>query len=121
MATKRYTSNDNIPMKIFTGAVFSRSITLAEDDGSVLDATGYTMFCEIRDRPGGKLLATLSVDDTDIATGVFVASLAAADSLLVGERSGVYDVLLQQDNTHANVQRLFGGIVEFIPGPTEVT
>lgn len=114
------TSKDSVPLRIYAGVKNDWTVSMFNDDGTVLDATGFSYFCQVRDRPGGKLLATMTVDLTDIATGVFTMTLSAANSALLGERSGSYDVVQQEDIALTNIVRLYGGDVEIIPVNTVV-
>ena len=120
MTTYTYSSKDSVPFRIFAGVRNRWTISLQNNDGSAKNATGYSMYCQLRDKPGGKLLADMEMDDTDIATGVYVMSHEAVESALLGARSGVYDILFREDADHTNVVRLFGGRVEIIPVVTEV-
>ena len=115
-----YTDKDSVPMKIYTGVRNYWTLTVTNDDGTVLNATGYTFACQVRDKPGGKLLATMAWDITDIATGVLIMEITKANSLLMGERSGVYDVLQLETADATNVLRLYGGAAEITPVVTEV-
>ena len=114
------TSKDSVPLRIYAGVKNSWEVSMFNDDETELDATGFSYFCQVRDRPGGKLLATMTIDLTDIATGVFTMTLTQANSSLIGERSGTYDVLQQEDIAPTNVVRLYGGDVEIIPVTTVV-
>lgn len=120
MTKETYTSKDKVPMRIFTGVRNSWQISMFNDDGSPLNATGFSYFCQIRDKPGGKLLASMVIDLSQIAVGVFTMSLTAANTALIGARAGVYDILQQENATPTNVVRLFGGEVEIVPVITEV-
>ena len=121
MSKVTYTSKDQVPMRIFAGVKNEWQVNMFENDGvTPVDATGYHFFCQVRDKPGGKLLASMTVGLTDIAIGIFTMSLAAADSALIGERSGVYDILQQEDAVLTNIVRLYGGKVEIIPVTTVI-
>lgn len=120
MTKTTFTSKESVPMRIYSGVVNSWQISMFNDDGTPLNATGFSYFCQVRDEPGGKLLASMSIDLTNIATGVFTMSLSAANSALIGTRSGVYDILQREVATPTNVVRLFGGDSEIIPVSTEI-
>jgi len=120
MAKIIYTSKDQIPMHIYAGVINSWQLSLFKDDGSPLDATGYSYFCQVRDKPGGKLLITMDVNLDQIAVGIITMSLTAVNSAVLGARAGVYDVLQQEDAVPTNIVRLYGGEVEIIPVITEI-
>lgn len=120
MAKVTYTSKDSVPMRIYTGVRNTWQISLFNDDGSPLNATGYSYFCQVRDKPGGKLLAEMAMDLSQIAVGVITMNLTAVNSGLIGARSGKYDILQREDADHTNVVPLFGGDAEIIPVNTEI-
>jgi hypothetical protein len=120
MAKITYTSKDKVPMTIYTGVKNSWQLELFHDDGTPLDATGYSYFCQVRAKPGGKLLAEMDIDLSQIAVGILTMSLTAVNSALIGARSGTYDILQREDADHTNVVPLFGGDAEIIPVSTEI-
>lgn len=83
---------------IFQGGNFTRTFALKESDGTtVRPLTGYSAGqAQMRDRPGGELLADFTVDIDEPAGEVTIALTAADTALLV--QSGVYDIALLNDN-----------------------
>jgi hypothetical protein len=120
MATKTYTSKDEVPMRIWAGVLNTWRLAMFNDDGSVLNATGYVYYCQVRDEPGGNLLAQLAMDLDHVNIGIVTMTLSKTDSVNLGVRSGVYDVLQEETATPTNLTRLYGGTVEIIPVITEV-
>lgn len=67
-------------VKLYRGDTRHWTATFTEDDVAY-DLTGHTWLCEIRaDRSRGTVLATLTVDATDAATGTIARTLSAAEA-----------------------------------------
>ena len=83
-------------LTIHPGAVFSRTLR-ATSGGTALDLTAYAPFTmEIRRTAGGELLATVAVDNDEVADGLLTLALTAAESALLEEGQANHDIL---DNT----------------------
>ena len=119
--TKRTVIKDAVPWIIEIGKKNERTLTITETDESPKDLTGYSFFCEIRARGGGRLLVTVSVDETDIATGVVILEVSKEAGEAVGRIKGVYSVMMQEDADKPNTICLFRGDVTFIKLATEVS
>lgn len=115
-----YTSKENVPLRVFAGVKNSWTLEFVNDDGSAKDISGYSFYGQIRDRNGGRLLATLTFDESQLADGILPFSISKADAEAIGGNSGVYDILQEEDADTTNVVRLFGGDVEIVPTVTVV-
>jgi len=106
-----YTSTENVPLRVFVGVRNPWTLQVLNDDGTEKDLTGYTFYGQVRDKPGGRLLAEFTIDDSYLSTGVLPVELTKADSEAIGINGGVYDILQVEDADETNVLRLFGGDV----------
>lgn len=114
------TSQDKVPMVIRPGASFNRTILLKDDSGNLKNLTGYSYFCEIRTKPGGDLLATMTSVVT-AAQGRVDFSLSLDNTKKIGFTGGVYDVIEQKDSDpQGSTNVLFSGTVQVLPTVTQV-
>lgn len=81
----------------------------------VRDLTGWTGAMQIRDTPGGTVLAEADVE-IDTATGVVTATIAAADTDTATWRSGVYDLVI--DDGAGSLDALAEGVARLRPSVT---
>lgn len=82
-------------LTIHPGAVFSRTLTAAAA-GEAFDLSAYTPFrMEIRDgpRPAGTLLATVTVDNDDLATGIIRLAMTAEETDVLEDGDAFYDII----------------------------
>ena len=113
MAKTVFNSTEDVPLRIFAGVKNSWTLEFTEDDGETpKDMSGYSFYSQVRDRPGGDLLADLVFDKSSLTNGVLAISLSKTASEDVGADSGEYDILQEEDADTTNVVRLFGGDVE---------
>ena len=119
MAKKILTSKDKVPLRVMLGVKNDWINRFTNADGSAQDLTGWSYFCQLRDKPGGKLLGTLSFDLTNLATGLVPMTISAANASLIGEGTGTFDVVRWEDADHTNRLHSYGGDVEFILLSTE--
>lgn len=95
------------------GVDFSATLTLEDAAGDPLPLNGYAPFAsEIRSGVGGTLIATLTVDSTDAATGVLVLTLDGSATVGLSDRA-FYDVI------DAAGRKWIEGTVHFDPSITE--
>lgn len=114
------TPQDKVPMVIRPGISFNRTIVLKDNNGNPINLTGFSYFCEVRTKPGGDLLATMSAVVT-AAQGRVDFSLSLDNTKKIGFNGGVYDVIEQKDSDpQANTSFLFGGTVQILPSVTQV-
>jgi hypothetical protein len=77
---------------------FVLRVACKEQDSDTLeleirDLTGWTGAMQVRDIPGGAVLAEADVE-VDAATGMVTATIAAADTADATWRSGSYDLII---------------------------
>lgn len=67
-----------LDLAMYAGDTFSVTVTFTDDAGAVVDKTGSTYRAQVRRTAGStSTLASFTVDDSDIADGVIVCTLAA--------------------------------------------
>lgn len=101
------------------GALWSLTLTLENNDGSPIDLTDYTVFCEIRTAPGGELLATPTSDVTP-AQGQINLTLDPDETMAIGAMDGTWDVLIGEDADHTNISYVVGGQASCRPITTQI-
>jgi len=120
MAKKIMTSKDKVPLRVLLGVKNDWTNTFTNEDGSAQVLTGYTFHCQLREKPGGKVLASMTFDLATLATGIVPMSLSVADTEDIGETSGTYDILRKETATPTNIIHVYGGEVEFVPLSTVI-
>lgn len=103
-----------VDLKMVAGDSFSKEFRLREQDGTAIDLTGLTGRAQVRDRPGGELLAEFTVGPLD-ATGVVTISLTTAQTRALPGK-GVWD--LELDGGATNTKTIVQGDVKVIPDIT---
>jgi hypothetical protein len=106
-------------IEIMQGSLFPLTIIVTDDDDVVIPLTGYVVFCEIRDRPGGSLIASPTISVTP-ASGQIYISLTPAQTKEIGAERGVYDVLIVDQDDQTNVRPVLMGEVKIWPQVTKL-
>jgi hypothetical protein len=92
------------------GATFNRTITLKDDNGTVVNLTGNTFAGQIRTSAiSGTIAGTFTFAITNASGGVFSWKMTATDSALLPAQQCVYDVEMTQAS--GDVVRLLEGFV----------
>lgn len=108
-----------LDLRIFAGDSYTRSIALQEADGSAINISGLTPRAQVRNRPGGTLLATLTAQIVgDPALGIISYSFTATQTraLAAVTSSMVWD--LELDGGDTNLKTLVAGKVTVCPDTT---
>ena len=84
------------------GANFLKTITWQN-----ANITSYTVEMQVKTRPGGTLIATLTTSITDAANGIFTIALTAAETRAL--TAGVYRYDLELTSPSGFVTRLLEG------------
>lgn len=79
---------------------------LKDSGGSPISLVGATVECEVRDNPGGALLATATCTLTDASNGVFTVALGKDDTRAMAGARLKYDV---QITTSGGLTRTYFG------------
>lgn len=98
------------------GTTYSTSLNLTDDDGNVVDLTGYTANAQIRKTYSSTNSISFSVT-TDAATGTLTISLSANQTANMTPGRFVYDVFLT--NPSNVVSRIVEGIITLTPRVTK--
>ena len=101
------------------GDSFARSVQLQEADGSPANLTGYTPRAQIRDRPGGTLLATLTTGVVGLPTdGIISYALTVTQTraLAAAEPGMVWDLEVDAGDTQTTT--VAAGTVTICPEVT---
>ena len=101
-------------VEIYCGSLFPLSLTLTDDNDVVVNLTGYAAYCEIRDRPGGNLLATPTVQVTPGSGQVYIF-LTPAQTKAFGAARASIDVVLIEIADPTNVRPILRGDVSVFP------
>lgn len=96
------------------GTDYSTSITLTDDDGNVVDLTGYTASSQIRKTPSSSHSVSFSVLVSG-TQGLVVLSLTDTQTASLVPGRYVYDVLLTSGSL---TSRILEGIITVTPGVT---
>ena len=88
------------------GVGWTMTLAFTNDDDTPKDLTGFNYYCQVRNE--GRLLADITVDDTNKAIGELVLSLTPAETAAIGESRGNYDVL-EAEIVVTDSHYLFGG------------
>jgi hypothetical protein len=99
---------------------FVLRVACKEQDADTLeleirDLTGWSGAMQIRDTPGGTVLAEADVE-VDAATGTVTATVAAADTADATWRSGVFDLII--DDGAGYIDPLVEGVARLRPSVT---
>lgn len=108
-----------LDLRIRAGDSFARALAIQEADGSATDLTGLTPRAQVRDRPGGSLLAEfVAALVGDPANGIVSYALSAAQtrSLAALEPGMVWD--LELDGGDTNTTTVVAGTVTVCPDVT---
>lgn len=98
------------------GVDYSTSITLTDDDGSIIDLTGYTAEAQLR-KTYTSLSAVNFVVSITASLGVVTLSMTSNVSSNIVPGRFVYDVLLR--NAQGIKSRIVEGIVTVTPRVTQ--
>lgn len=98
------------------GSTFSTTISLTDDDGEVIDLTGYSGLSQIRKHYTSITSVPFTVTITP-ATGQVRLSLTATVTAALASGRYVYDVEL---TTGSTISRVLEGIVTVSPEVTKV-
>ena len=101
---------------MYQGETWKPILRLTDVNGTPVDLTGYTVKMELRDRPGGKLLATPTLTITP-ATGQINIVLAKTATVLITQPVVVYSIVLTTPATEAVI--LLRGEVNVEPRVTQ--
>lgn len=100
---------------IYQGATFSRILTWKDENGDLIDLTGFTARMQIRKKIDGDLLADMTTANSKIAlggaAGTITLSLTASETAAINSSKGVYDLELVSGG--GIVTRLVQGDVTF--------
>lgn len=108
-----------LDLSLRSGDSYARSIQIQESDGTPTDLTGYTVRAQVRDRPGGGLLATLItaiVGDPANGTVSYALTTDQTRSLGLLEPVMVWDIELDAGDT--NTTTIASGYVSVCPEVT---
>lgn len=107
-------------IEIFQGGSFTRTFALREaDQSTILPLTGYTTGqAEMRDKPGGDIVASFAVAVAPAAGEVTITMSPVVTAPI--EKSGFYDVALIHENG-VDVLYLVEGAVSVNKRVTEVS
>jgi hypothetical protein len=97
------------------GTDFATSVDLQDDEGNVLDLTGYTANAQFRRTYSSSNAVTFSTTVTAL-TGVVTLSLTANQTSNVAAGRYVYDVILTKNSLKS---RIVEGIVTLTPRVTQ--
>lgn len=103
-----------LDLMLYAGDSFARTFTLKDSNGVAIDLTGLTGRAQVRDRPGGKLLASFTVVVTPL-TGTIEVSLTATQTRAL-TNGGVWD--LELDGGDTNTHTIVAGKVKICPDVT---
>jgi hypothetical protein len=98
------------------GTDYSTSINLTDDDGNLVDLTGYSASSQIRKTPSSSNAVSFSVSVAE-AQGLVLLSLTDQQTSNLVPGRYVYDVLLTNNNNNLT-SRILEGIVTVTPGVT---
>jgi len=101
---------------IVAGSDWHVTLTYLDANGNPRDLTGFDGFMQIRSKPGGTLLADVTVAITP-EIGEISLSLVAAETTVIAGQSGVYDLLIQSVTETVALMR---GRVDILPGVTVI-
>lgn len=85
-------------IRVEQGATFTLNMIYKYSNGTVIDLINHEASMQIRDTPGGRVYATLSVANGRItlsAVGDIVVRLSPAETLAITLDRGVYDLFLK--------------------------
>lgn len=92
------------------GATFNRTLTLKDDEGTVVNLTGNTFAGQIRtSAQSGTVAGTFTFAVTNASGGVFTWKMSASDTADLPAQQCVYDVEMTQSS--GDVIRLLEGFV----------
>lgn len=100
MTTYDYTP-DELVVVIRRGDTLHWVLSITED-GSAVNAAGWTVEGQIRSTPDAGTAIDMAVDSTNAASGIFVLSVSEADSQTAGT-SWVFDIQVTTDDTPPQV------------------
>jgi hypothetical protein len=106
-------------VEIYIGALWPLTITLTDDNDVPIPLTGYYVYCEIRDKEGGRILATPTVTITP-GSGQIYLSLTPTQTKTFGAGKAVIDVLLIEIADPTNIRPLLRGAVTIFPQITVI-
>lgn len=97
---------------IHQGATWYFTMTVYDENDTAENLTGYSAVMQVRDKPGGKLLATFSTANTLIAaldsTGKIAITVPAETTKTYTWRNGVYDIYIKHSSGDPVVYLLKG-------------
>lgn len=103
-------------LKIEKGATFTLPLTWKNENGSLVNLTGYTARMDIRSAAGAVTAIAQLTSSSGITlggtAGTIVVTLSAATTAAITDTSGVYD--LELVSAGGVVTRLLEGSVEFV-------
>lgn len=105
-----------ITLGFIAGDTFEATLTIEDEDVPV-DVSAQTFTSQIRPSPGGALIESFAVDDSDANIGELVVSLTAAktDAIVAGEY--VWDL---RGVDGGEVLTLIAGVVTVVAAVTEL-
>lgn len=105
------------PLTIYAGDSFTRSVLVREKVGTPIDLTGLVARAQIRDRPDGTLLATITTAIPVPVDGVIELSMDA-NTVRALPGAGTWD--LELDGGVNNIHTIIVGPVKVTPDVTQV-
>lgn len=86
---------------IWKGSSWARRLTITDLNGGAVDLSAYSAWSQLRESPGGTLLATLTVEFVTGLTGVIDITLSSTITDILPTGWAWWDVLLQRpDQTY---------------------
>jgi hypothetical protein len=105
-------------LKIEQGATFFRNMALTDDDGTVIDITGYTARMQLRSivTASSVMLDVSGYMDIAGSSGILTINVPATVTSALDSTSAVYD--LEIESPAGVVTRLLQGNVSILPNVT---
>lgn len=86
---------------IWRGSSWSRRLTITDSNGAAVDLADYSAWSQLRESPGGALLATLTTEIVPAITGAIDVTLSSTITEALPNGWAWWDVLLQRpDQTY---------------------
>ena len=106
-------------LSVKQGETFNQVLIFKDPDGTVMDLTGFTGYCQVRPDPDSDdLTATMTVAIT-AADGKVVLSLSAATTAAIPTGSYAYDFAMKSSGN--DVRYYIGGKFCVLPSVTEIS
>jgi len=113
-----------VDLVIEQGTNFSETFEWLDNTGTVKDLSNYTVSIQIRTKNGELIasstgMANISIDTTNLATGLIVVSMTAAQTKVLDFVQGSYDIEFTAPTTGV-VTRLVEGLVNLSKEQTRI-